>query len=299
MSFLCYDYLVSKELKAALLLLLISIIWGFAFSAQSLGADHLSPITFFAIRNVIAFITMGVFVFLIRHDDDLTDNAYSIKLGIVCGIVECAATLIQQFSITYTTAANCSFITSMYVVLVPIISLLLGKKAEKKIWLCVGMEIVGMYLLCVKEGFVINKGDVLAVFAAILFAVHIICIDQGGEKMDPILLCFSQFGVCTLTGVILLLAFDMPLNIQGIKDSAIPLLYTGILSSAVCLTIQVTCQKDLDPTVASLIMCLESVFGAIGGWIVLNEVLSTKEIIGCAIMFIAIVLSQLPSKSKT
>ena len=293
-----YYLKVSKQLKYSLILLLTSIIWGFAFAFQSLGGDKVGPITFYCVRNYIATITLALFLIFIRKDDDLSDNAYSIKMGIICGVIEFVASLIQQIAIGHTSAANCSFITAMYVILVPIFGYILGEKTDKKLWFCVVLELVGLYLLCLGDGFSINKGDLYTFISAILFAIHIIIIAKGGKKIDAILFTFVQFVVGSILATILMFIFERPIDLEGIKQATIPLLYTGVLSSGVAITLQVTCQRNVDPTVASLIMCLESVFGAIGGYLILHEVLSFKEILGCTIMFIAIFLSQLPSKKK-
>lgn len=290
---------MNKNFKYSFILLLVSIIWGFAFAFQSIGGESLGPFTFFAFRNYFAVATMFAFFIFIRKDDDLTDNPYSIRLGLYCGIIEFAASVLQQVSVTNTTAANTSFITAMYVVLVPVFAMIFfGKKTNIKTWLCIGLEIIGMYLLCVKEGFAINKGDFYAIGCAILFAYHIICIDRGGQKLDTILFCFVQFGVCAVLATICMFLFERPIIMTNVKDCLIPLAYTGVLSSSVCITLQVTCQKHLDPSIASLIMCLESVFGAVGGWLLLQQYLSVKELMGCAIMFIAIVISQLANKEN-
>lgn len=289
---------MNKQLKNSILLVLLSIIWGFAFAFQSIGSNHLGPLTFLAVRCLIAVLVLGIFVLFIRKDDDLTDNKYSIKLGLLCGVFTCGGSIFQQIAIGYTTAANCSFITSLYVVLVPIISLFFGQKTDKKIWLCVAMEIVGLYLLCIKKGVSVNIGDVYTLVSAILFAFQIIVIGRGGKKVDTILFSFAQFVVCMVVGGIGALLFERPINFAGIKAAAMPLLYTGVISSALGITLQVNCQKYVNPTIASLIMCLESVFGAVSGWLILNQTLSARELLGCAIMFAAIVISQLPSKKK-
>jgi len=291
------EQMMSKKVKLSLVLTLMAILWGFAFAFQSMGADKLGSFTFMAIRNAIAVVTM-LFILIFRVDDDLTDNAYSVKLGLACGVVHCAASTFQQYAIGFTTAANSSFITSMYVIMVPALGILYGKKTNKKIWLCVILEIFGMYLLCIKDGFSINKGDLLTLITAFLFAVHIICLDLGGRKMDAMIVCFVQFLVSFVISTILMLAFETPVNVENVKGALIPLLYTGCISSAICVTIQASVQKELDPTLASVIMCLESVFGAIGGWIILHEILNTKEIVGCLIMFIALVLSQMVTQEK-
>ena len=290
--------MVSNQLKNSLILLLMSIIWGFAFAAQRLGADVLGPFTFFAFRNYFAVVTMLIFFLFIKRDTHGTDTLFSIKLGIVGGLMELVACVSQQYGIAFTTAANSSFITATYVIIVPILYLLLGRKVDKKLWFCVALELVGLYLLCIKGDFVINKGDMLTMVCAFVFAVHIVLIARGGRRLDSIVFCATQFFVCALCSSVMMFIFERPVDLQGVKTALVPLAYTGCLSSAFCVTLQVKVQKEVNPTIASLIMCLESVFGAVGGWLILHEVLSLKEMLGCLLMFTAIVLSQLPDKKK-
>lgn len=283
---------MNKQIRYSLLLLLIAIIWGFAFAFQSLGGDNLSTFTFYCFRSYFSVITMFILL-AFKKDKNIKENTYSIKLGLIGGLITCAAYLFQQESLKYTTAANSSFITSIYVALVPALAIFLGKKTNVKTWLCVGLEFVGLYLLCIKGGFTINKGDLMAMACSILFAVHILLIDNGANKLDSIIFCTTQYVVCAIVTTVLMLIFDRPINIEGVKASLVPLIYTGCLSSAICITLQVEAQKHMNPTLASLILCLEGVFGAIGGWLILGQTLSTKEFFGCAIIFIAIIISQI------
>ena len=283
---------MNKQIKYSLLLLLISIIWGFAFAFQSLGGDNLSTFTFYSFRSYFSVITMFILL-AFKKDKDIKGNIYSIKLGLIGGLITCAAYLFQQESLKYTTAANSSFITSIYVALVPALAIFLGKKTNVKTWACVALEFVGLYLLCIKGDFSINKGDLMALVCSILFAIHILLIDNGANKLDSIIFCTTQYVVCAIVTTILMFIFDRPINIEGVKASLIPLIYTGCLSSAVCITLQVEAQKHMNPTLASLILCLEGVFGAIGGWLILGQTLSTKEFFGCAIIFVAIIISQI------
>ena len=283
---------MNKQIKYSFLLLLISIIWGFAFAFQSLGGDNLSTFTFYSFRSYFSVITMFILL-AFKKDKDIKGNIYSIKLGLIGGLITCAAYLFQQESLKYTTAANSSFITSIYVALVPALAIFLGKKTNVKTWACVALEFVGLYLLCIKGDFSINKGDLMALVCSILFAIHILLIDNGANKLDSIIFCTTQYVVCAIVTTILMFIFDRPINIEGVKASLIPLVYTGCLSSAVCITLQVEAQKHMNPALASLILCLEGVFGAIGGWLILGQTLSTKEFFGCAIIFVAIIISQI------
>lgn len=292
--------MVNKQVKYSLFLLIPSIIWGFAFAFQKFGANAIGPYTFIAFRNYFAAATMLLLWLGLRKKskEENYDIKYTIKIGIILGLLELSATTLQQIGIGYTTASKSSFITSTYVILVPIIGYFGGKKLNKRILLCVILELLGLYLLCIKEDFSINFGDVLTMTCALIFAFHIVTIDKASKSVDIILLNLVQFITCSIFATFTLIGFEFPLDIQGVKQAIVPLAYTGILSSAICVTIQVLIQKELDPTIASLIMCIESVFGAIGGWLILNEILNTKELLGCAIVFASIVISQLPEKKK-
>ncbi|MDO4500727.1 MAG: DMT family transporter [Erysipelotrichaceae bacterium] len=290
---------MNTKIKSSLLLLLVAVIWGFAFAFQSMGADYVGAFTFFSFRNYFAVASMLVILYLFKNKEKNYDLKLSIYYGLFAGVIECIASLLQQFSIEYTTAANCSFITAAYVVCVPVCGLFIGKKTDVKTWLCVALEFVGLYLLCVKNGFsAINKGDLLAMACAVMFAIHILCIDKGGDKIDALIFCTIQFAVCAVMSTILMFIFETPISLSNVKMALIPLMYTGILSSAVCLSIQVSVQRNLDPTIASIIMCFESVFGAVGGWLILKEFMTMKEIFGAFIMFVAVVLSQISFKKK-
>ncbi len=287
---------MNKQFKYSLLLLLIAIIWGFAFAFQSMAGANLSTFTFYSFRSYFSVIMMFILL-AFKKDKDIKGNAFSIKLGLIGGAITCVAYLFQQESLKYTSAANSSFITSIYVALVPALAIFLGKKTNFKIWFCVGLEFIGLYLLCVKGNLTINTGDIMALCCSILFAVHILLIDNGANRIDSIIFCTTQYVVCAIISTILMLMYDRPINLLGVKQSLMPLIYTGCLSSSICITLQVECQKHVNPTIASLILCLEGVFGAIGGWLILNETLTSFQLLGCAIIFIAIVISQIDIES--
>lgn len=289
---------MNKQLKYSIILLFIAIIWGFAFAFQSLAGANLKTFTFYSFRSYFSVIMMFILL-AFKKDKDIKGNIYSIKLGLIGGLITCIAYLFQQESLHYTTAANSSFITSVYVVLVPALAIFMGKKTSVKTWLCVLLECVGLYLLCIKGEVSINIGDLMALACSILFAIHILLIDNGSNSLDSIIFCTTQYCVCAMVSTILMLIFDGPIDFDGIKSSLIPLVYTGMISSAICITLQVECQKYVDPTIASLILCLEGVFGAIGGWLILHESLSTTELLGCGVCLIAIVLSQIDFKKAS
>lgn len=289
---------MSKKVRNIVLLFTIALIWGLSFSAQRSGASTLAPFTFYNFRNYFAVLTMAVLIIFNRKNIEISKKKESIKAGIILGVIDFLALAVQQIGIGYTTASKSSFITATYVIMVPLFAAIFGKKIKKSLWLCVFLEIVGLYLLCVNDNFVINIGDIITFVGAFFFAVHILLIEKEGDKMDTLIFCFVQYIICAILSTICMLAFEMPMDVEGIKASWFALAYTGILSSAVCVTIQVFVQKEVDSTIASLIMCLESVFGAFGGWLILHEVLSTKQILGCLLAFVAIVISQLPDRKN-
>ncbi len=289
---------MSKKVRNIVLLFTIALIWGLSFSAQRSGASTLAPFTFYNFRNYFAVWTMSILIIFNRKNIEISKKKESIKAGIILGVIDFLALAVQQIGIGYTTASKSSFITATYVIMVPLFAAIFGKKIKKSLWLCVFLEIVGLYLLCVNDNFVINIGDIITFVGAFFFAVHILLIEKEGDKMDTLIFCFVQYIICAILSTICMLAFEMPMDVEGIKTSWFALAYTGILSSAVCVTIQVFVQKEVDSTIASLIMCLESVFGAFGGWLILHEVLSTKQILGCLLAFVAIVISQLPDRKN-
>lgn len=305
-------------LKNSLLLLLAAIIWGIAFVAQSVGMDYVGGFTFNAVRSLIgaAVLVPLILVFESKKSTDTTtakiashsrptSNTVSyiqkrkdlIIGGISCGICLCLASNFQQFGIKYTSVGKAGFITACYIVIVPIIGLFLGKKCSKFIWAAVVMALIGLYLLCITDGFSIGKGDLLVLVCAFLFSVHILVIDHFSPKVDGVKLSCLQFLTCGILSGIPALLFERP-SFSAICQAWMPILYAGIMSCGVAYTLQIIGQKNMNPTVASLILSLESCISVLAGWVLLGQQLSAKEILGCVIMFAAIILAQLPQKQK-
>jgi drug/metabolite transporter (DMT)-like permease len=305
-------------LKNSLLLLLAAIIWGIAFVAQSVGMDYVGGFTFNAVRSLIgaAVLVPLILVFESKKSTDTTtakiashsrptSNTVSyiqkrkdlIIGGISCGICLCLASNFQQFGIKYTSVGKAGFITACYIVIVPIIGLFLGKKCSKFIWAAVGMALIGLYLLCITDGFSIGKGDLLVLVCAFLFSVHILVIDHFSPKVDGVKLSCLQFLTCGILSGIPALLFERP-SFSAICQAWMPILYAGIMSCGVAYTLQIIGQKNMNPTVASLILSLESCISVLAGWVLLGQQLSTREILGCVIMFAAIILAQLPQKQN-
>lgn len=298
---------MSKKTKGNLLLLLTAFIWGSAFVAQSAGADLVGPLTFNAARYGISFVFLVIVIAVLgmKNKDSVQKSAEElafekknlIRGGIACGIILCIASGLQQLGIAFTTAGKAGFITSLYVVLVPILGIFLGKKVRKLVWFCVVMAAVGLYFLSIPAGeFSIGKGDAIILICAICFSVHILVIDYFSPKTDGVKMSCLQFLVAALLSGIFAV-FTETIVIADIMKAIVPLLYAGVLSGGVGYTLQIVAQKDTDPTIASLLLSLESVFAVICGVILLNESLGMREFAGCTIMFIAIILAQLPTKA--
>lgn len=306
------------------MLMLTAFIWGSSFVAQKSGMDLIGPLAFNGIRTLIGGIVLIPAIMFLKNwkvkkalqagetaaevseEDRKKENRLLIIGGICCGIALLVASNLQQIGIFYTTAGKAGFITALYVVLVPICGLFIGKKVRPVIWLCVLASAVGLYLLCMpaEGGFGhINKGDLLIMLCALCFTGHILVIDYFSPKVDGVKLSCIQFFVAGILSIILMfpldpaLGFDLP-SFSTLIDSWLPVLYAGVLSCGVAYTLQIVAQADTDPTIASMILCLESVFAVIAGMIILGESMSLREIAGCLIMFAAIVVSQLPAKEE-
>lgn len=297
---------MSKKLKGNLLLLLTSIIWGSAFVAQSLGTDHLGPFAFNGVRNLIAGLFLLAVIPFLKSKDTAGEQATPISSsekktlligGIACGLILFVAGYFQQSGVRLTTAGKAGFITTLYVVIVPIIGLVLGKKVSKKVWFCVMLAAVGLYYLSIKPGsFDINRGDLLIAVCAFFFSLHILVIDHFSPKVDGVKMSCIQFFVCGIANLISMTFFEV-FELSSVINAMIPILYTAIMSSGVGYTLQIVAQKDTDPTIASLILSLESVFAVLAGMLILKESLSLREVIGCVLIFAATIIAQLPEKN--
>lgn len=296
------------QFRNSLLLLLTATIWGTAFVAQSVGMDYVDPFTFTCVRSIVGGIVLiPCILFLNRLKEKENTSAFNAQKakntfvtktewigGICCGIALCAASNFQQIGISYTTVGKAGFITALYVVIVPIMGLFFKKKVSAIVWICVMLSVIGLYLLCMTEGsFTLAYGDFLVLICAILFSIHIMVIDYFSPRGNGVIISCIQFFVCGLLSGIIMLFVENP-AMENIWCAKLPILYAGVLSSGVAYTLQIVGQKDMNPTVASLILCLESVVSALAGWVILKEALTTRELFGCVLMFIAIVLAQIP-----
>lgn len=293
-------------MKQSLLLLLAAVIWGVAFVAQSVGMEHVGPFTFNALRSLLGGVFLIPCIFLLGKlngekqvallPKEKIERKQLLTGGVLCGCLLCAATNMQQIGILYTTVGKAGFITACYIVLVPIFGMFLGKKTGMGIWISVGLAVVGLYLLCLNDSLILGKGDLYVLGCTVLFAWHILTIDHFTELVDGVRMSCIQFLVSGTLSSILMFFLEEP-TLDGIMQAGIPILYAGILSSGVAYTLQIVGQKGMNPTVASLILSLESCISILAGWVILHQNLSFREVFGCILMFAAIILAQLPQKS--
>lgn len=292
-----------KSLVSSLLLLITAIVWGVAFVAQQVGMEHVGPFTFNAARYFIGgAVLLPVIALRTRKSRGETNAQEADKRtlylgGVLCGAALFAASSFQQIGIQFTTVGKAGFITACYIVLVPVFSLFLGRKCSKLVVISVALAVAGLYLLCMMEGLSVGAGDLLVLACAALFAVHILVVDAYAPRTDCVKLSCIQFftaGVCSLAVAL----FAETVSLDSLTGAAIPILYAGVFSCGVGYTLQVIGQKGLDPTVASLILSLESCVSVLAGWLILGQALSARELCGCAAMFAAIVLAQLPGGQK-
>ena len=299
-----------NNLKGSLILCLTALIWGLAFVAQTEASDKIPPFAFNSIRSFIgaAFLLLLLLISGKRKNEEIIPKTAKEKKemiigGIVCGVMLFISVNLQQTGLTsypsgVAAAARGGFLTALYVVIVPVISIFLGRKPSLAVFSAVGIAIVGIYMLCMTTGFEgIYIGDILMMLCALAFSIHIFTVDRFGEKVGGIKLSFIQFLVCgAVSGIVSL--FVENLKFANVLAAAPQILYLGIMSSGIAYTLQIIGQNYAEPAVASLSMSLESVFAALGGWIILKNRLSLREIAGCALVFVAIILAQLPEMIK-
>lgn len=301
-------------LRQSMLLLLTAAIWGVAFVAQSVGMDYVGPFTFNTVRSLLGGIVLIPCIVLLKRinvgskdtagaaehasGDPAGQRKVLLTGGVACGVLLCIASNLQQFGIMYTSVGKSGFITAMYIVLVPVLGIFLKKKAGIKIWCSVAIAVGGLYLLCMTDsGFSIQKGDLLLLLGAVIFSFHILTIDYFSPKVDGVKMSCIQFFTCGILSMVCMFLFEQP-QIGAILQAWMPIVYAGVLSCGVAYTLQIVGQKGMNPTVASLILSMESVISVIAGWLILHQKLSGRELLGCVLMFVAIILVQLPERER-
>lgn len=288
------------RMKNNILLVLTALIWGCAFVAQSVGMDYVGPFTFNMARFLIgAIVLLPVIWFMDRQRKTGAEKGAGQKTlsigGICCGIALAVASTLQQWGILFTTVGKAGFITAMYIVIVPLLGIFIGKKVRPLIIGCVAIAVVGFYFLCMTESLRLGLGDFLVLLCAIAFSIHILVIDHFSPKVDGVKMSAIQFLTAAIISAVPTLLWEQPVFTE-ILQAWQPVLYAGVMSCGVAYTLQIIAQKNADPTVASLLLSLESVFSVLAGWVLLGQGLSLKELFGCVLIFCAIILAQLPEK---
>lgn len=296
------------KLRNSLLLLLTATIWGVAFVAQSVGMQYVGPFTFVFARNVIGGLVLLPVIAVLEksggpHPKQAPEERRKARKtlvigGMCCGTALCAGSITQQFALLYTPVGKAGFLTACYILIVPLLGLLFGRKCGLKHWCGVALAMAGLYFLCMTGGsFGFAMGDLIGLSCALLFSIHITVIDHFSPMVDGVKMSCIQFFFCAILSGIGILIFEQP-SFANILAAWKPILYAGAMSSGVGYTLQIVGQKGMNPAVASLIMSLESVISVIAGWLILGQALSGREIFGCVLMFGAIVLAQLPERKK-
>ena len=294
------------SLSGMLMLTLCAFIWGTAFIAQSVGGEYAEPLTFNCARSFLA--TIFLFLCCLLFDklsgkpfrvlgtDEPLRRDRTIKGGIICGIALTLASFMQQLGIMYTTVGKSGFITALYIVLVPFLSYAIYRTRITLVQcISVGIAAVGMYFICINEGFSINKGDFYTLICAICFAAQIIAVDKVIANLDGVRLSLVQFATCTVLNGVLMFIFESP-SLTNVLLGWVPIAYAGIMSSGVAYTLQIVGQKHCNPVLACMIMSLESAFALLSGWLLLGQAMSSREIFGCVLVFAAIMLAQIPTE---
>ena len=294
-----------NSLHQPLIALLTAVVWGSSFVPLSISAQVLDPFTLNTVRNFLAAAFLLVIALFMKRDkgaaktpeEKKADAKTLILGGCICGACIAGATVIQQVGLKDTTAGKAAFISALYVVLVPVLGLFFRKKAGTTVWLGVLTAVIGLYFLCVTEGFSVASPDIWIMASSVLFALQIIAVDHYCEKTDSVWLAFVQFASATVfTGIFAVIFGSTP--VSAVKECLLPLIYLGVIAHGGGFTLQIFAQKGANPTVISLILSLETVVATVAGALLLNESLSLRELLGCVIMLVAVILAQLPSKKK-
>lgn len=303
---------MAKKMKilGPILLVLAAMIWGLSFVAQKQGMEYVEGFTFNGIRSILGGLVLLPVIFFrskkssseekTSSASNKTGTKETVKGIIIVGIMLCLGSNLQQFAFNYIEPGKVGFITALYMLLVPLISFFLYKKKQPlTTWVGVILGVAGLYMICMggSASFSIGKGELLALLCSVAFALHIIVIDKFAAKIDCIVLSCGQFMITGIISCILMFIFEKP-NMNNIMQAAIPILYAGIMSCGGAFTFQIIGQKYTEPTIASMLLCLESVFSVVFSFIILGERMTAVEYIGCAVMFTAIIIAQLPAKKK-
>lgn len=291
--------------KNLFLLFLTAFIWGTAFVAQSVGMDHIGPFTFNAVRSLVGGLALIPVILVFnrrkspaRRQTEGANRKVLLLGGVCCGLALGVASCLQQVGMQYTTVGKAGFLTALYIVIVPILGLFFRRKAGAKLWVSVAIAIVGLYLLCMSGSLRLQLGDFLVLLCALAFSVHIMVIDHFTTQVDGVQMSCIQFFVAAAFSAVCMLFTEGVPDPGAVAISWVPILYAGVLSSGVGYTLQIVGQKGVNPTAASLVLSLESVISVLAGWVILGQSMSPREILGCVLMFCAILLAQIPDRKK-
>ncbi|MBD5485871.1 MAG: DMT family transporter [Lachnospiraceae bacterium] len=304
-------------LRQSLLLFLTAVIWGVAFVAQSAGMDYVGPFTYNGVRCILGGLVLLPCILLLdrlqggRKEEQVTgvgtrsqetgvtaqNGRQLLTGGLCCGVILFVASSVQQIGIQYTSVGKAGFITAMYILLVPVMGLFVHKKVGGKVWIGVMFAVCGLYLLCMANGFNLERGDALVLVCAVVFSLHILVIDYFSPKVDGVRMSCIQFWVCGILSLLCSILLEHP-DVGSILAAWQPICYGGIMSCGVAYTLQIVGQKGMNPTVASLILSLESVVSVVAGFLILHQTMNRRELLGCCLMVVAIVLAQLPDRSN-
>jgi drug/metabolite transporter (DMT)-like permease len=297
-NIICLTYKGVFTLKANLLLLLAAAIWGFAFVAQRIGMDHVGPYTFNGIRFALGSLSLLPLILFYHNRGQGTETNSDIlpaaRVGVMAGVILFIAASLQQIGLIYTTAGKAAFITCLYIVLVPLTGIFLKQRVSLPTWLGCLLALTGLYFLCIKEGFTISYGDLLELIGAFFWTAHILLIDRYAQKVDTLKLSCFQFITCAALSLITALCIET-ITWQGISQAGLPILYGGLFSVGIAYTLQIVGQKSASPSHAAIILSMETVFAAIGGYLIINEHLGVRELWGCGLMLAGMLVSQLQS----
>lgn len=291
-----------ESLKYDSLLLLASLIWGTAFVAQRIGMEHITPFYFNGIRFLLGAMVLIPFI---RFKTNSVVNPGPFWLGnplqkefVILGLLLTGGASLQQVGIVFTTAGKAGFITGLYVILVPICGILFNRKTSSSTWLGATMGIIGLYLLSIKQGFTIEKGDLLVLIGAFFWTFHVLAVDRFTKQFEPLLLAFWQFIMCGVISLVIAVFFEH-ITFPALLRATIPILYAGLLSVGTAYTLQVVAQKYAHPSHAAIILSLESPFAALAGYVILHEVLSSREMLGALLMVLGMIISQVFSARRS
>lgn len=276
-------------------LLLAALSWGISYSALKLGVNSIPSFAFVGVRHILGALVVLPFALKNNSRKGIEkkeyDNKYLIKAGIICGTFLATGFNIFSLGITHTSVSKAGFISALYIIVIPIVGLILGKKVEKRIWISVVIAVIGFYFLCLSESFSMSRGDFIVVLSMFGFAAHIMSVGHFSPRVDGVKLACLQFFVCGVISIVISL-FTEAVTLEQFKAGLLPLLYSGIIASGGGYTFQVIGQSRVSSTRAGLILSLESVFSAVGGYFILHDTLTTRELLGCVIVFCGVILSQ-------